>query len=381
MEKVNVMLIGNNDNQLFALKNLLKQLDFALSGVVKLEENTFEKISSMKPNIILLQCTEDYDPAINIAAKIYTEMVGCSVLLLCDRLEIPLIEKAMLAGVRRVLQLPLDSKELQENIQLAFQLEKTRSLNNKPAAVSMQSKVITVFGSKGGIGKTTIAVNLAVLFSQMGKKVAVIDADLQFGDVNVFFDIESKNTIAELSQSKDAADIEAIKRMTVLHHSGVSILCAPNSPEYAEYVTPKNIETIINTMRPFYDYILIDTTPLFNDTTMTAIENSNLILLISGIDISTLRNTKTSLNILESLQQIDKMELVINKITNWVITIKAIQRILDKPIKNQISYDFKTALASHNKGIPIVLDAPRTAIAKELAQLAGNVIKTINGED
>ncbi|MDD4262801.1 MAG: AAA family ATPase [Syntrophaceticus schinkii] len=379
MEKVQVMLLGNHDNQLFALKKLLKQADVALSGVAMLGENSFEKILSIKPNVVLLQCAEDYDLAINTAARIYTEMVGCSVLLLCDRLEIPIIEKAMLAGVRRVLQLPLESKELQENIQLAFQLEKSRGLNNKPA-VSMQSKVITVFGAKGGIGKTTIVVNLAVLLSQLGKKVAVIDADLQFGDVNVFLDIESKNTIAELSQSKDAADIDAIKQMTVLHHSGVSILCAPKSPEYAEYVTSKNIETIINTMRPFYDYILIDTTPLFNDTTLTAIENSNLVLLISGIDISTLRNTKTSLNILESLQQIDKMELVINKITNKIITIKAIERILDKPIKNQISYDFKTALASHNKGIPIVLDAPRTTIAKELAQLAGNVLKIINGE-
>ena len=377
MENIKIMLIGNNDNKIFELKNLLKKEDVAIVGISRIADNALEKVSSVNPNIILVQCGDDLDASIALAERVHMEILGCSVIFLCDSLELNIIERAMLAGVRRVLLLPADANELMENISVAFNIEKSRRQNTKQVNAVMDSKVVSVFGAKGGIGKTTIAVNLASVLSQMGKRVALIDADLQFGDANVFFDIESKNTIAELSQAGEVSDIDAIKRISVLHQSGVSVLCAPRSPEFAEYVSPKNIETVINTMRPYYDYIIVDTAPLFNDTTVTAIENSNLVLLVSGIDISTLRNTKTSFNILESLQQLEKIELVVNKISESIITVKDVQRILERPVRNQIPFDLKTALTCHNKGVPIVLDAHRTPMARELKQLASNVISRI----
>lgn len=157
----------------------------------------------------------------------------------------------------------------------------------------------------------------------------------------------------------------------------MTILCAPKSPEYAEYVTVKNIDTIINTLRPYYDYIIIDTPPMFNDITMSAIENSNLVLLIAEPDISTLRNTKTSLSILDSLLQRDKTEIVINRVSNGMISIKDIQKVLDVTIKNKVPLDLKTALTCHNKGIPLVIEAPKTLIAQELIKLGKNVIDLI----
>lgn len=377
MEKIRVMLVGNQDSKIYELRDLLQDDNIAIVGISKLGDTTLEKIFSLRPGMVIFCCGDDYDMSIKTAENIYTEMSGCSTLLLCERIDINIIEKAMFAGVKSVLQLPIEKNELLENIKAAFQLETERLQNSRTLPVGMQSKVITVFGSKGGIGKTTIAVNLAVVLAQMGKKIAVVDTDLQFGDVNVFFDVESKNTIAEVSQSKEASDINAIKRMTVMHHSGVNILCAPKSPEYSEYVTPKIIESVITTMRPYYDYVIVDTTPLFNDATVVAIENSNLVLMVTGTDISSLRNTKTSLDILKSLQQTDKLEFVINKISSGIISIKDVLLVLEKPVKNQISYDFKTALDSHNKGIPIVLGYPRTVIAKELTQLAENVVKVI----
>ena len=377
MEKIKAALIGTHDNQIYEIKNLIQLDEIAIVGIVKLGDNTFEKISSLRPQVILLQCGEEISDALDLAQSIFKNMPGCSVLMIRDKVDISLIQDAMLAGVRRVLLLPISSDELTESIKKVFSLEKSRVLNEHSTVSAMQSKVVTIFGSKGGIGKTTIAVNLAVLLSQMRKRVAVIDADLQFGDVNVFFDLEAKNTISDLSQSKDASDINTIKRMTVLHQSGVSILCAPKSPEYSEYVTAKNVETIITTMRPHYDYIIIDTMPFFNDISITALENADLVLLISGIDISCLRNTKTSVGILESLQQMDKVELVLNKVTGSMIAVKDVVRILDKPVKNQISYDMKTALSCHNNGIPIVLNTPRSQIAKELKLVAGNVIQKV----
>ena len=241
----------------------------------------------------------------------------------------------------------------------------------------MQSRVVTVFGAKGGVGKTTIAVNTAVVLAQKGNKVAVIDTDLQFGDVNIFFDIDTKDTIAELSQGRDAADIDAIKGLQ-LCTTRASACCARRKPGIRRIRVGEKYRNDYQHNATALDYIIIDTTPLFNDATMVAIENSNLVLLVSGMDISTLRNTKTSLNILESLQQRDKTEVVINKISNGIISVKDIQRVLDLQVKNKISLDIKTALTCHNKGVPIVIDAPRTAIARDLAQLADSIVNIID---
>ncbi|MDP4118852.1 MAG: AAA family ATPase [Bacillota bacterium] len=380
MEKIKVMIVGNNDNRIFELKSLLGNEEIAFVGFTKYGDSAMEKAISLKTNVIIIQCDNEYDDAIELAENVYVKMPGCSVIILCDRLDVEIIEKAMRAGVRKALQFPIDSKTLIDNIKTAYSVEQSRALNSGSSSVNMQSRVITVFGCKGGIGKTTIAVNLAVVLANMGKKVAVIDTDLQFGDANVFFDIDSKDTIAELVEDRSSSDIDTIKRFTYLHYSGVSVLCAPRSPEYAEYVSAKNIETIINTMRPYYDYIIIDTAPTFNDASMTAIESANLVLLVLCMDISTLRNTKTTLNILDSLQQKDKVEVVINRTTDGIITIKDINRILDMQIKNKISFDFKTALTCHNKGVPIVIEAPRTVIAQEIVQLARNVIKIIDNK-
>jgi len=379
LEKIKVMIIGNNDNRIYEIKSLLNNEKVAFIGFSNQDENVLEKSISLKPNVIILQCEDDYKAAISLAEKIYIKISGCAVILLCDNFDVRMIEKIMQVGIRKVLQFPIDSEILTDNIELAYNMEKSRMENaNMTAPNNLQSRIITVFGAKGGIGKTTITVNVAVSLAKMGKKVAIIDADLQFGDVNVYFDIDPKDTISELSQGNDAGDIDAIKRLMALHFSGVNIVCAPKSPEYAEYVSPRNIETMINTMRPFYDYILIDTAPVFSDITMAAIENSNLILLISVQDISTLRNTKIALNILESLQQKEKIELVINRLTKGLISLKDMQRVLNEPIKNTIAFDYKTAMTAHNKGIPIVLDSPKSVIVKDLRKLANYLVNTID---
>ena len=378
MEKIKVMIIGNNDNRIYEIKSLLRTDRIVFVGFSKQDKIALEKAVGLKPNVILLQCDDDYRDAIDLAKKIYMKMPGCAVIFLCDYFDGSMIEEVMLAGVRKVLQLPIDVKILMENIEIAYNIEKSRLENADLTTANMQSRIITVFGAKGGIGKTTIAVNLAVLLAKMGKKVAIIDADLQFGDVNVYFDIDPKDTIAELSQGKDSGNIDAIKRIMALHFSGVSVVCAPKSPEYAEYVTANIVETMINTMRPYYDYVLVDTAPQFNDVTMAAIENANLVLLVAAPDISTLRNTKISLNILESLQQREKTEIIINRLTKGMISIKDMQRVLGVQVKNTIALDYKIAANCHNKGLPIVLDSPKSEIGKDLVKLAKNVVSMID---
>jgi pilus assembly protein CpaE len=191
MEKIKVMIVGDNDHKIYELKSLLGNDEIAFVGFAKEGEIALEKVISLKPNVVLLQCSQDYDFAFDLSENIYIKIPGCCVVMVVNTIHSDTIERAMLAGVRKVLTTPIDSATLIENMKLAYNVEKTRVTNTSTTTQNMESKIITVFGSKGGIGKTTIAVNLAVTLAKMGKKVAILDTDLQFGDVNVFFDIDS----------------------------------------------------------------------------------------------------------------------------------------------------------------------------------------------
>jgi pilus assembly protein CpaE len=376
MDKIKVFAVSDQENLRLDLKNKLIHEDIAFVGFSK-TEIALEKTLSLMPNVVILVHEPNNDYFLDYAQKIYVSLPGCSVILLCEEASIDLMEKAMRAGIRTVLELNCHADVLIESIKQAFSMEKARVQNYSSEIANTQSKLITVFGAKGGIGKTTIATNIAVALAHAGKKVVVIDLDLQFGDVNLFFDLEPRDTIAELVQDKQNLDIDTIKSFIKLHSSGVSVLCAPKSPEFSEIIRGEHIEKIINTIRPFYDFIIIDAPPMFNETTITAIENSDLILFVITLDISSLRNTKISMDILESLQQKEKVNILVNRNAPSIITIKDAQNILDFPVKYKISNDWKTATVALNKGIPIVIDAPRATLGQELSNLGRAVMQSI----
>ncbi|MHB8963781.1 MAG: AAA family ATPase [Saccharofermentanales bacterium] len=370
MEKIKALIVADSDARRYEMKGLLTSEEIAIVAIAKTGLSVLDKVASLQPEIVVMLGSSDNTEYIQLAERIFMTLPSSIVLLLLENPNLESIEKAMQAGVRKVMEWPCDSKMLIDGIKLLVNVEKMRATNNKQHRVTWESKVITVFGTKGGIGKTTTAVNLAVSLAGTGNKVALIDLDLQFGDVGVFLDLEPKDSISELVQERNSFDIDTIKSFMVLHSSGVSVLTAPKSPEYAEIVTAEHIEKIINTLRPYFDYVIIDTAPVFNDVTLVAIESSNIVLFIITIDISTLRNAKISAEIFSNLNQKDKIKVVVNREFEVGITVKDVQKVLGCEIFYKIGSDWKTAISSLNKGIPVVLDAPRTAIADQFRKLA-----------
>lgn len=289
-------------------------------------------------------------------------------LLICGKPDFNVMQQAVRAGVRQVLGWPLDGGDFLAAVRGLVSQEARRE--SAPAGpVRRETRIVTVFGTKGGIGKTTVAVNLAAALARMGKKVAVVDLDLQFGDVGVFFDIDPADTIAELAQENDFS-AEKVESYLRLHPSGVSILCAPRSPENAEAVSASHIERILGAIRPDFDYIILDTPPAFNDVTITALEQSDRVLYLITLDISTLRNAKISLGILGSLGQREKTNIVVNREAESIITLRDAEKIVRSPVFCRIPSDWKTATLSLNRGIPFVLDMPNTKLSAALYSLA-----------
>jgi len=374
MEIIKVMAVADNEAKRFEIKSLLTAPEIAFVGFSKNGIPAIEKAVSLRANVLLMYYGAGETDTIEVAERIYTSLPGCAVIILCDTLDISVVERAMNAGVRKVICLPVDQKYLIENIILAYNMEKARAKNDNKVVQSWKSKIITVFGTKGGVGKTTISVNLAVALAKSGSKVALIDTDLQFGDVNVYLDIEPKETIGDLVQDRSTFDIETLKSFMMLHSSGVSVLCGTKSPEFADFITSDHIDKILNTLRPYYDYIIIDSSTNLDDISIATMDGSDIVLMLVSLDIVTIRNAKISMDVIERLQQKDKVRLVINRNFDSEISVKDVQRILGMPVIHSIPSDFKTAVSSLNKGIPLVVDAPRSTIGSMLLKL-GEIIK------
>ena len=371
MDKIRVFLISSSEEKRKELNDgLAKTKDIAVAGTAGPDESVLEKIGQSEPDVVLLSAGGGEDDFVGLAQRLYVGARECPLLLILEQADFSSMQQAVKAGVRNILKWPVEQKELADNIRYLYNMETVRSRNKTDSGPAARlSKVLTVFGTKGGIGKTTVAVNLAAALSRMGKKVAVIDLDLQFGDVGLFFDIETRDSISELVQENDF-DADKIRSYLQFHRSGVSVLCAPKSPEYAETVSGEHVKKIIAGLKPFYDYVIIDTPPIFNDTAITALECSHLVLFILTLDISTLRNAKISTGILESLHCMEKTKIVVNREVENIISLKDASKVVKAPVFCRIPSDWKTATMSLNKGVPFVLDAPGTKISAALYNLA-----------
>jgi len=177
-------------------------------------------------------------------------------------------------------------------------------------------------------------------------------------------------------------NIDSVRSYMAIHSSGLHVLCAPKSPEYAELISPEKIMSLLSLLRTYYDYVIIDTAPSFSEVNITALEASSLILFISGLDVSILKNSKISVSLLESLQQTDKIRIIINRAVDMnTITVKDVQRIIGYPIWVKIPSDYKIAVNALNRGIPFVIGAPKSKLSQSINELVDIVLKGTSNYD
>ncbi|MDF2532282.1 MAG: pilus assembly protein CpaE, partial [Clostridia bacterium] len=315
------------------------------------------------------------------AAKTITESgLDGSIIMMSIQEEREYIKKAMSAGARDYVVKPFKVNELLDTIKRIFQVDqaKKKKIANPITASKLQSKVISVFSTKGGVGKTTIATNLAVaIAATTKKKVALLDFDLQFGDVAISLNLYVKNTITELI--KDMSNVEhendMIEEYMLAHYSGVKVLAAPTKPENAEYVNAEHIKKIISIMKGRFEYIIIDTAQGFDDTVITALDESDTILYISTLDLPSIKNTKNGLEVMKTLNYSnEKVRVVVNK-SNESFGIKHLdfKAALNVDLWAIIPDDLASVAISVNNGHPLVSHRKSSAVSKRIFKLAQTI--------
>lgn len=374
--KINVLLISKQETKIADMRSMINDEEIAVIGESPGGSAALDKIANTSPDMVIMSFGSDDTDVLSLTERIILHRPMTQVILLAEYIDVDILQSALSAGAHNIIVFPDSPKEFADYIKSVHHHELTRikSLSDKQS-IAWISKVVTVFGAKGGLGKTTIATNLAVKLAQQRKKVALVDLDLQFGDVHIFLDIEPADTIAELVDQVFSPNIDSVRSYMTVHSSGVHVLCAPKSPEYSELITAEKVSSLLSVLRNYYDYVIIDTPPFFTDATITALEAASTILFITGLDISILKNSKLSLSLLDSLQLREKVRLIVNRtVENSSITVEDVQKIIQCPIWSRMPSDYNLAVASLNRGIPFVIGVPTCKLSQSISAVAALLI-------
>jgi pilus assembly protein CpaE len=313
------------------------------------------------------------------AENLLARRVDVGAILIAEDLSTDLFQRAMRLGIRDVLGAPVDTGQLNEAVGRVGQ---TLVAGPRPAATGgpglegdsgERGRVITVFSTKGGAGKSVMATNLGVLLAQRAEgTVALVDADLQFGDIAVMLKLAPQHTIVDAVGSFDRLDVGFLETLLSTHpQTGLKVLPAPLEPAFADQIGADQMVKIIRLLRSFCDFVVIDTPAYFNEVVLGLIEESDDVVLVAGMDIPNIKNVKIGLQTLRLLNTpMSKIHLVLNRANSKVkLEVSEVERTLQVKAEALIPSDVVVP-QSVNKGMPVVLDAPKSAIAKALEQVA-----------
>jgi len=373
-KKINVVIVDDIKETRNNIKTLL-QFDNRIEIVGEAEngQEAIEAANTYMPDIILMDVNMPIKDGIKATEEISLTFPNISVIIISVQGDQEYLRKAMSAGAKDFITKPFSGDDLVNTIIKTYDIGQIRrQKNSQKNKEKVSAKVITVFSTKGGVGKTTIATNIAVsLAKETGERVALIDCDLQFGNVGIFLNVPIKNTIVDLIKESNEFDGKLIEEYLVPHYSGVNILLSPIKPEYSEFITPSHIEKIVNGLKDKYHYIVIDTSSNMTETVLTCLDLADKVLFVSTIDLPTIKNTKEGIEIMESLNYSkDKICIVANKVNEqYGIKIKDLEDTIKYPVFANIPEDNETIITSINKGFPFVLTRAETKCAKGILSI------------
>lgn len=319
-------------------------------------------------NLVVISADVELPSALAIANDYRMRRPALGVVLLRHRIDVSIMAQALQAGVREVVV----TDDLQA---LALACKRSREISERQSGIASetgQGTVVTAFSSKGGCGKTTIAINVAVaLASELKRRVVLVDLDLQFGDVGITLGLLSRPNIADALPMLGELDANGLRSLIQHHESGVDCLLAPISPAEVEGIPAQLITEMIQVLRTMYDYIVIDSPPAFSDTILAALDLSDTYILATTPDIPALKNLRITLDTFDELgYPRSAWQIVLNRgdVKNG-LELADIEEALGSNIHLVIPQSSEVSKTA-NRGVPIVTAEPNHPVSKALIQLA-----------
>lgn len=357
--------------------------EFSTSEVIKLfagefdnleicQENdyseAYKKIANYQGKSILLADLSTYkQQKLELILKVTKECKSCKVLALSDNPSVDLIIEIMRAGAKEFVPIPIIKSEFFESVnKLLSEFNETKKTNN--------CKIISIFSNKGGIGKTSLATNLALELSKITKEnIALIDLNFQMGDITTFLDLKPSFNISYMLENLDKIN-ETFLLSTLERYKKTSLYVLADPPYFkqADNIQPRQITKLFNTLKETFSYIIVDAEASFEGKNIAALDNSDLVLLVSVANLPALRNTQRCLELFEKLgYDKEKVKIIINRyMENDEIKEADIEKVLSKKIYWKIPNNYFAIMTAINKGIPVSEINDSTNIARSYKDLA-----------
>ncbi len=383
MSRTTVLVVDDIASTREDIKRLLYfEGDISIVGEASNGEEAIRMAEDLKPDVVLMDINLPGIDGIAASELIANQTPDTAIVIISIQGEPEYLRKAMAAGARDYLVKPFSCNDLAETIRRVNNIYRMRPARtgmqpageNQPDRVNPAGKIMVIFSSKGGTGKTTLSCNLAVCLAQTGKNVSLVDLSLQGGDVAVMLNLAPKATIAELVQEEDLLEYSLVNTYLAPHMSGLKVLPAPLRPEKAEVVKAGHIEEILTQLKSNYDFVVVDTYPLFNDLNLSALEMADEVLLTFTRDLPSVKHAKIDLDIMENLNLSQKVKLILNRSTqDYGIKISDLEKSLNASPSVILPNDEKTVLSSINKGHPFVLTHTNSRIAQNIKDFAAKM--------
>jgi pilus assembly protein CpaE len=332
-----------------------------------------KQVRKEPPDVVLLSVRRE-EP-LDAIRRLDTAAPTAAIIVLLNDDQEGLARDSLLAGARAYITHIYNRNDLVETIFRVHEVERRRrQLLSQAGAIQVPQtgRIISVHGAKGGVGATTIAVNLAVALRMMtGSRVALIDGNLYSGDIAVSLNIISRNSISDLLPHLRDLDKDVLDKASVVHRSGVSVLLAPDDLESAEIVSGEAMQRILKAMRAYFDYIVVDTCSLPDQVTATALDNSDTILLIATPELPSLKNAARFIRTCREYgYPSDKLMLVVNRENSRGAIARAdIEENLKLKVALGIRSDGRTLIKAINAGEPAVTIDRRSRLSRGIRQL------------
>src|SRR5881409_1438584 len=391
-EKIRILIVDDIADTRDNLAKLIGfEPDMEVAGTADGGQAAVNLAKKERPHVILMDINMPDMDGITATEIISNTVPESPIIMMSVQGEQDYLRRSMLAGAREFLVKPFSADELINAIRHVHELEKVRRARYAPlapaagtqvagaaAAPAVETgKIIAFFSPKGGVGRTTIATNLAVALHQSTQKpVVLVDGSLPFGDIAVILNMSPKaKTIADLVGSFDNTDSDVLESVLVSHSTGIKVLLAPPTPESAELIKGEDIKRVLELLRERYAYIVVDTWPSYGEQVITMLDTSDVILTLMTLEITSLKNVRVFMEIAEKLGYgSDKVQLVANRNdSSGGIKASDVEASLGRKIPHTIVSDGRTLVLAVNRGVPFVISHRDSQVSKDIFTLAAKL--------
>jgi pilus assembly protein CpaE len=378
-----IAIVDPSDTTREELRNVLLGMESVwLEAECSRYEFFFDVIRQSSPDVVVISLDSDQAKALALIGQLARSAPDLPILAISARGDGQAILQALRSGAREFLTAPVVLEELLKALQRLHRgrLNGDSRNGDAPGAVKTESQVFAILGSRGGVGCTSLAVNLgAALAQDPDHGVALLDLDLALGDADVALDLMPDYTLADVALNIERLDMTFLRRSLSKHSSGLSLLPHPVQMEDAALIREDHLQRLIGLLRASFSHLVIDLSKSLSPCDLTALRMADVILLVAQLELSSLRNVVRMLLTLGTDETLaGKVKIVLNRVgSECDISLKKAEETIGKPIFWQVPNDPKAMMEARNQGVPLVQFAPRSKVNQSIVGLAG----ALSGKD